>query len=168
MDLHKHTYNTREEYQEYIYGSADVVGLMCLAVFVEGDLKKYDALKPHAMALGSAFQKVNFLRDAQADFIDLGRTYFPGVDFNNFCDADKIKIEMDIENDFQEALIGIKQLPPISRGGVYLAYYYYLRLFQKIKNVSSEKIISERIRIPNTQKFILMLQSFAKHQANLL
>ncbi len=167
MDLDPIT-SSQKYYEKYILGSAEVVGLMCLHVFTQGNIEEYEKLTPSAKKLGSAFQKVNFLRDAQADFIDLGRTYFPGVDFNNFCDADKTKIELDIENDFQEALIGIKQLPPISRGGVYLAYYYYLRLFQKIKNVSSEKIISERIRIPNTQKFILMLQSFAKHQANLL
>ena len=167
MDLDPIT-SSQKYYEKYILGSAEVVGLMCLHVFTEGNIEQYAKLAPSAKKLGSAFQKVNFLRDAQADFIDLGRTYFPGVDFNNFCDADKINIEMDIENDFEEALIGIKQLPPSSRGGVYLAYYYYLRLFRKIKNVSSENIISERIRIPNAQKVILMLQSFAKHQANLL
>ena len=167
MDLDPIT-SSQRYYEKYILGSAEVVGLMCLHVFTEGKVEQYTQLAPSAQKLGSAFQKVNFLRDAQADFIDLGRTYFPGVDFNNFCDADKIKIEMDIEKDFEEALVGIKQLPPSSRGGVYLAYYYYLRLFRKIKNVSSENIISERIRIPNAQKVILMLQSFAKHQANLL
>ena len=167
MDLDPIT-SSQKYYEKYILGSAEVVGLMCLHVFTEGNIEQYAKLAPSAKKLGSAFQKVNFLRDAQADFIDLGRTYFPGVDFNNFCDADKIKIEMDIEKDFEEALVGIKQLPTSSRGGVYLAYYYYLRLFRKIKNVSSENIISERIRIPNAQKVILMLQSFAKHQANLL
>ena len=167
MDLDPIT-SSQKYYEKYILGSAEVVGLMCLHVFTEGNIEQYSKLAPSAKKLGSAFQKVNFLRDAQADFIDLGRTYFPGVDFNNFCDADKIKIEMDIEKDFEEALVGIKQLPTSSRGGVYLAYYYYLRLFRKIKNVSSENIISERIRIPNAQKVILMLQSFAKHQANLL
>jgi phytoene/squalene synthetase len=167
MDLDPIT-SSQKYYEKYILGSAEVVGLMCLHVFTEGKIEQFNQLAPSAQKLGSAFQKVNFLRDAQADFIDLGRTYFPGVDFNNFCDADKIKIEMDIEKDFKEALVGIKQLPTSSRGGVYLAYYYYLRLFHKIKNVSSENIISERIRIPNAQKFILMLQSFAKHQTNLL
>ena len=167
MDLDPIT-SSQKYYEKYILGSAEVVGLMCLHVFTEGNIEQYAKLAPSAKKLGSAFQKVNFLRDAQADFIDLGRTYFPGVDFNNFCDADKIKIEMDIEKDFEEALVGIKQLPTSSRGGVYLAYYYYLRLFRKIKNVSSENIISERIRIPNAQKVILMLQSFAKHQTNLL
>jgi len=167
MDLDPIT-SSQKYYEKYILGSAEVVGLMCLHVFTEGNIEQYAKLAPSAKKLGSAFQKVNFLRDAQADFIDLGRTYFPGVDFNNFCDADKIKIEIDIEKDFEEALVGIKQLPPSSRGGVYLAYYYYLRLFRKIKNVSSENIISERIRIPNAQKVILMLQSFAKHQTNLL
>ena len=167
MDLDPIT-SSQKYYEKYILGSAEVVGLMCLHVFTEGDVEQYKKLTPSAQKLGSAFQKVNFLRDAQADFIDLGRTYFPGVDFSNFSDADKIKIEIDIEEDFKEALVGIKQLPASSRGGVYLAYYYYLRLFRKIKNVSSEKIITERIRIPNAQKFILMIQSFAKHQTNLL
>jgi 15-cis-phytoene synthase len=167
MDLDPIT-SSQKYYEKYILGSAEVVGLMCLHVFTEGNIEEYNKLAPSAKKLGSAFQKVNFLRDAQADFIDLGRTYFPGVDFSNFSDADKIKIEMDIEKDFKEALVGIKLLPPSSRGGVYLAYYYYLRLFRKIKNVSSEKIITERIRIPNAQKFILMVQSFAKHQTNLL
>lgn len=167
MDLDPIT-SSQNYYEKYILGSAEVVGLMCLHVFTEGDIEQYKKLSPSAKKLGSAFQKVNFLRDAQADFIDLGRTYFPGVDFNNFTDADKIKIEMDIEKDFKEALVGIKQLPATSRGGVYLAYFYYLRLFRKIKNVSSENIISARIRIPNAQKIILMIQSFAKHQTNLL
>ena len=167
MDLNPEVSN-QAYYEKYILGSAEVVGLMCLHVFTEGDKDLYEKLKPSAQKLGAAFQKVNFLRDAQMDFIDLGRTYFPNVDFNNFSDSDKIEIEKDIEKDFREALFGIKQLPASSRGGVYLAYYYYLRLFRKIKVVSSEHIIAERIRIPNGQKFILMLQSFAKHQTNLL
>ena len=167
MDLNPEVSN-QAYYEKYILGSAEVVGLMCLHVFTEGDKDLYEKLKPSAQKLGAAFQKVNFLRDAQMDFIDLGRTYFPDVDFNNFSDSDKIEIEKDIEKDFREALSGIKQLPASSRGGVYLAYYYYLRLFRKIKGVSSEHIIAERIRIPNGQKFILMLQSFAKHQTNLL
>ena len=167
MDLNPEVSN-QAYYEKYILGSAEVVGLMCLHVFTEGDKDLYLKLKPSAQKLGSAFQKVNFLRDAQVDFMDLGRTYFPGVDFNNFSDSDKVEIENDIEQDFREALFGIKQLPASSRGGVYLAYYYYLRLFRKIKGVSPENMIAERIRIPNGQKFILMLQSFAKHQTNLL
>ena len=167
MDLNPEV-SDQAYYEKYILGSAEVVGLMCLHVFTEGNKDLYEKLKPSAQKLGSAFQKVNFLRDAQMDFMDLGRTYFPDVDFNNFSDSDKVEIEKDIEKDFREALSGIKQLPPSSRGGVYLAYYYYLRLFRKIKGVSSENIIAERIRIPNGQKFILMLQSFAKHQTNLL
>ena len=167
MDLNPEV-SDQAYYEKYILGSAEVVGLMCLHVFTEGNKDLYLRLKPSAQKLGSAFQKVNFLRDAQMDFIDLGRTYFPDVDFNNFSDSDKVEIEKDIEKDFREALSGIKQLPSSSRGGVYLAYYYYLRLFRKIKGVSSENIIAERIRIPNGQKFILMLQSFAKHQTNLL
>jgi phytoene/squalene synthetase len=167
MDLNPEVSN-QAYYEKYILGSAEVVGLMCLHVFTEGDKDLYLKLKPSAQKLGSAFQKVNFLRDAQVDFMDLGRTYFPGVDFNNFSDSDKVEIESDIEQDFREALFGIKQLPASSRGGVYLAYYYYLRLFRKIKGVSPENMIAERIRIPNGQKFILMLQSFAKHQTNLL
>jgi len=167
MDLNPEV-SDQAYYEKYILGSAEVVGLMCLHVFTEGNKDLYEKLKPSAQKLGSAFQKVNFLRDAQMDFMDLGRTYFPDVDFNNFSDSDKVEIEKDIEKDFREALIGIKQLPSSSRGGVYLAYYYYLRLFRKIKGVSSENIIAERIRIPNGQKFILMLQSFAKHQFNLL
>jgi phytoene/squalene synthetase len=167
MDLNPEV-SDQAYYEKYILGSAEVVGLMCLHVFTEGNKDLYEKLKPSAQKLGSAFQKVNFLRDAQIDFTDLGRTYFPDVDFNNFSDSDKVEIEKDIEKDFREALSGIKQLPPSSRGGVYLAYYYYLRLFRKIKGVSSENIIAERIRIPNGQKFILMLQSFAKHQTNLL
>jgi len=167
MDLNPEV-SDQAYYEKYILGSAEVVGLMCLHVFTEGDKDLYLKLKPSAQKLGSAFQKVNFLRDAQADFMDLGRTYFPGVDFNNFSDSDKVKIENDIEQDFRDALFGIKQLPASSRGGVYLAYYYYLRLFRKIKGVSPENMIAQRIRIPNGQKFILMLQSFAKHQTNLL
>ena len=167
MDLNPEV-SDQAYYEKYILGSAEVVGLMCLHVFTEGNKDLYEKLKPSAQKLGSAFQKVNFLRDAQVDFMDLGRTYFPGVDFNNFSDSDKVEIENDIEQDFRDALFGIKQLPASSRGGVYLAYYYYLRLFRKIKGVSPENMIAERIRIPNGQKFILMLQSFAKHQTNLL
>lgn len=168
MDLHKHTYNTREEYKEYIYGSADVVGLMCLAVFVEGDLKKYDVLKPHAMALGSAFQKVNFLRDLNADFELLDRTYFPNVDLSNFDEQSKLAIIEDIEKDFKYALEGIFKLPESVRLGVYTAYKYYWKLLDKLKRTPSRKIQSARIRVPNYQKMGVLAQSYVKFHLNLL
>ena len=168
MDLHKHTYNTREEYKEYIYGSADVVGLMCLAVFVEGDLKKYDVLKPHAMALGSAFQKVNFLRDLNADFELLDRTYFPNVDLSNFDEQSKLAIIEDIEKDFKYALEGIFKLPKSVRLGVYTAYKYYWKLLDKLKRTPSRKIQSARIRVPNYQKMGVLAQSYVKFHLNLL
>ena len=168
MDLHKHTYNTREEYQEYIYGSADVVGLMCLSVFVEGDLKKYDALKPQAMSLGSAFQKVNFLRDLNADFELLDRTYFPNVDLSNFDEQSKLAIIEDIEKDFKYALEGIFKLPESVRLGVYTAYKYYWKLLDKLKRTPSRKIQSARIRVPNYQKMGVLAQSYVKFHLNLL
>ena len=168
MDLHKHTYNSKEEYQEYIYGSADVVGLMCLAVFVEGDLEKYDALKPYAMALGSAFQKVNFLRDLNADFELLDRTYFPNVDLSNFDEQTKFGIIEDIEKDFKYALEGIFKLPEGVRLGVYTAYKYYRKLLDKLKRTPSRKIQSARIRVPNYQKMGVLAQSYVKFHLNLL
>ena len=133
-----------------------------------GGILKYEAFKPSAMSLGSAFQKVNFLRDANSDFSFLGRTYFPGVNMVNFSEEDKQKIEEDIEIDFAEALVGIKKLPLSSRGGVYLAYIYYYNLFRKIKSLPSSKILQERIRIPNSNKISLMLQSMVKNQFNLI
>lgn len=167
MDLHHQIY-TEENYKKYILGSAEVVGLMCLHVFTEGNDALFDQLQPYAMRLGAAFQKVNFLRDAQADNMLLGRTYFPAVDLHNFTTADKEKIEQEIEEDFKEALKGIKLLPPGSRSGVYLAYYYYWVLFKKIKRLPAEKILQERIRIPNFQKLVLMLESSLKYQLNIL
>lgn len=167
MDLKDQVYD-KEKYQEYILGSAEVVGLMCLKIFVNGNPKKYNNLKPFAMKLGSAFQKVNFLRDANDDFKKLGRTYFPNVDMNNFNEIEKKKIENEIENEFKHALIGIKKLPFSSRGGVYLAYRYYYNLFIKIQNTSSRKILETRIRIPNFNKIGLMLKSMVRHQCNLL
>jgi len=160
--------SNQKYYEKYILGSAEVVGLMCLNVFTEGNKELYEKLKPSAQKLGSAFQKVNFLRDAHADYIVLGRTYFPDVDFEMFDSIDKQAIEKDIERDFEEALEGIKKLPLTSRGGVYLAYYYYLRLFRKIQKTPAEGIINNRIRIPNGQKMVLMLQSMVKHQTNML
>ena len=166
MDLHKQNYNN-ENYNKYILGSAEVVGLMCLHVFTEGDEKKFSQLKPYAMKLGAAFQKVNFLRDIKADNEDLGRTYFPDVDLKNFKTQDKLKIENEIENDFLEALAGIKMLPKNSRNGVYLAYYYYTVLFKKIKKMPAQRIMNERARIPNFQKFILMFKSNLRYQLNI-
>jgi 15-cis-phytoene synthase len=162
MDLKKSQYKA-QEYNEYIFGSAEAVGLMCLFVFTEGDLAQYTELKPFAQKLGSAFQKVNFLRDVKADNLQLGRTYFPNVDLTNFSEHDKALIEIDIENDFKDALHGIKQ-----RKGVYLAYYYYLNLFRKIKQTTPQRIMEERIRIPNHQKYYLLLKSEVKLQLNML
>lgn len=167
MDLKDQIYN-EEKYKEYILGSAEVVGLMCLRVFVEGNHDEYERLKPYAMSLGSAFQKVNFLRDANSDFESLGRTYFPGVNMSEFSELDKRKIESDIEEDFEKALEGIKMLPNSSKGGVYLAYIYYYNLFRKIKSIPSSRVLEERIRIPNTDKVALMIQSMVKHQFNLI
>lgn len=167
MDLHDQVYD-EEKYNLYILGSAEVVGLMCLKVFVNGDIDKYNELKPYAMKLGSAFQKVNFLRDANADFEGLGRTYFPGVNMAEFDEFQKSKIEDDIENDFKEALIGIKKLPKSSKGGVYLAYRYYYKLFLKIKSMPSHLILKERIRIPNFRKLIIMIKSISRHQLEII
>jgi len=168
MDLDEFQSYDTDKYNKYILGSAEVVGLMCLKVFVNGNEEQYEALKPSAMSLGSAFQKVNFLRDANSDFSYLGRTYFPDVNMVNFSEEDKRKIENDIEIDFADALRGIKKLPLSSRGGVYLAYIYYYNLFRKIKSLPSSRILEERIRIPNTNKVGLMLQSMLKNQFNLI
>jgi phytoene synthase len=167
MDLQPVHYQ-RENYQEYILGSAEVVGLMCLRVFTEGNTKLYDTLKPFAMKLGAAFQKVNFLRDMKADYSILGRTYFPNVNMNQFTHHEKRMIEEEIDKDFAEALKGIKKLPSSSRGGVYLAYVYYRTLFKKIKNVPAQKILTERIRISNGHKIRLMFNSLLRSQMNLL
>ncbi|MFZ1704043.1 MAG: phytoene/squalene synthase family protein [Saprospiraceae bacterium] len=166
MDLYKQDYN-QEQYKKYILGSAEVVGLMCLHVFTEGDKKQFELLKPYAMDLGSAFQKINFLRDVKDDIEGLGRTYFPDVNLLNFEARDKIKIEEDIEVDLANALIGIKMLPSGARKGVYLAYYYYKALFKKIKRLPPQKIMNERVRISNYQKMILMFKSNIRHQLNM-
>ena len=163
-DLNKKKYKSQKEYKEYIYGSADVVGLMCLKVFVNGDQLKYDELMPNAMALGSAFQKVNFLRDLKNDFENLNRSYFPNIDFNNFSEESKKRIINEIKNDFNLALKGIKKLPNTSRLGVYTAYKYYLKLLYKLEKTPSLKIKTTRIRIPNYQKINLLLYSYFKHQ----
>ena len=163
-DLNKKEYKSQKEYKEYIYGSADVVGLMCLKVFVNGDQLKYDELMPNAMALGSAFQKVNFLRDLKNDFENLNRSYFPNIDFTNFSEESKKTIINEIKNDFNLALKGIKKLPNTSRLGVYTAYKYYLKLLYKLEKTPSLKIKTTRIRIPNYQKINLLLYSYFKHQ----
>lgn len=159
MDLDFSTYND-SRYQEYIYGSAEVVGLMCLKVFVEGDDATYQRLKRPAQMLGSAFQKVNFLRDIKSDFEELGRVYFPGVSFELFNKSAKMLIEADIQKDFDEALVGIGKLPNGAKLGVKVAYLYYQKLFDKIKGLSVAKITNERIRIPNSQKFVLLIGTY--------
>ena len=168
MDLKKIKYNSEKEYKEYIYGSADVVGLMCLKVFVSGDEETFKKLKPSAMALGSAFQKVNFLRDLNADFHDLNRTYFPNLDFKDFDDQSKMMIMEDIENDFRKALKGIYELPNNSKFGVYAAYKYYRRLLVKLKRTSYMKIKNERVRVPNYQKVDVLARSYVRYRLNIL
>ncbi len=165
MDLEKVDYTT-EKYQQYILGSAEVVGLMCLHVFTGGNMTQFNELKPYAMKLGSAFQKVNFLRDMKDDYQVLGRTYFPDVDISEFTIAAKEQIEEDIENDFQIALKGIKLLPSTSRGGVYLAYVYYQALFNKIKKLPPKKVLSERIRINNGKKLGIMFNCMVQNKLN--
>ena len=168
MDLKKIKYNSEKEYKQYIYGSADVVGLMCLKVFVSGDEETFKKLKPSAMALGSAFQKVNFLRDLNADFHDLNRTYFPNLDFKDFDDQSKMLIMEDIENDFRKALKGIYELPNNSKFGVYAAYKYYRRLLVKLKRTSYMKIKNERVRVPNYQKVDVLARSYVRYRLNIL
>jgi phytoene synthase len=167
MDLDKNAYD-KSGYEQYILGSAEVVGLMCLKVFVEGDNQEYERLKPFAMKLGSAFQKINFLRDLKADYHELGRTYFPGIDLNEFNSRVKKEIEDDIEIDFRKGYEGIKQLPKKARFGVYVAYIYYYKLFNKIKATPTEVIMTERVRIPNTKKIRILLSSYLRHNLNLL
>jgi phytoene synthase len=167
MDLEQNKY-TSEMYDKYILGSAQAVGLMCLQVFTAGNKDQYERLKKYAMKLGSAFQKVNFLRDVQADYKKLDRTYFPDVDLSAFSNAEKRTIEIDIEKEFAEALIGIKQLPVAARSGVYLAYVYYRQLFNKIKRTSADRVFLERIRISNLQKFGLMCDSLIRYKLNVL
>ena len=157
---------SNDAYKEYIVGSAEVVGLMCLKVFVNGDQSLYNELEDSARSLGAAFQKINFLRDVKADYEELGRTYFPGVDLNSFTADEKLKIESDIQDDFSDALIGIKRLPSSSRLGVFVAYRYYLSLFKKIKNIPSERLMKERIRVPNTKKLFITFESAFQNQFN--
>jgi 15-cis-phytoene synthase len=168
MDLHKSKYLNIEEYKDYIYGSADVVGLMCLKVFVKGDKEKYEGLKETAMALGSAFQKVNFLRDLKADHDDLNRTYFPNTDLNNLDEASKKDIINDIESDFALGLEGIKKLPMEAKFGVFMAYRYYSQLLKKLKQTPALEIKNARIRVPNYKKIEILTRSYVKFQLNLL
>ena len=165
MDLYKNDYD-EEGYKAYILGSAEVVGLMCLKVFVDGDEKRYQELKTPAMQLGSAFQKINFLRDLHADYHALGRTYFPGVDLNEFNERVKAEIEADIDIDFKAGYEGIKQLPKGARFGVYIAYVYYYSLFKKICNTHADIILNERVRISNKRKYGLFLSSYVRHTIN--
>lgn len=166
MDLHKIDYDS-DLYKEYILGSAEVVGLMCLQIFVEGDKEAFERLKPFAMTLGSAFQKVNFLRDMKDDYFVLGRTYFPNVDISDFDNEVKSNIEKEIESEFREALEGIKKLPRSSRFGVYLAYRYYVSLFNKIKKTSANNIINQRIRISNSRKIYIMMGCYVEYKLSI-
>lgn len=165
MDLDKTTY-TDQGYKDYIYGSAEVVGLMCLRVFCEGDDALYRKLVPKAKSLGSAFQKINFLRDIKSDYEERGRTYFPEIDFKNFNENDKNSIERDIKADFDDALKGIKNLPSGSKSGVYIAYIYYLQLYKKIKKTSAQTIANKRIRVSDTHKLMLMAEALVKSKLN--
>jgi phytoene/squalene synthetase len=167
MDLTTTRYNAAE-LEEYILGSAEVVGLMCLKVFCKRNPEMYAQLKPYAMSLGSAFQKVNFLRDLKADYAARGRTYFPGIEISRFDDESKKKIEAGIEKDFCNGYAGIKKLPRGARLGVYVAYLYYFALFEKIRNTPSEMVLRSRIRIKSHDKARLLAYSFVKHQLNLI
>lgn len=167
MDLHQSDYE-KSKYDEYIYGSAEVVGLMCLRVFCEGDGDLYEKLKPMARSLGAAFQKVNFLRDIRSDFDERGRVYFPGVDFNNFTEKDKLDIEDDIRRDFENAREGVRQLPKGARLGVYVAYIYYLNLFKKIKSTPSTRVAQERIRVHDGKKLLLLFSSAVRNSLGMI
>lgn len=166
-DLTQHQYD-RQGYEEYIYGSAEVVGLMCLYVFCEGNKTLYEKLRSSASALGAAFQKVNFLRDIKADFNDLSRVYFPGCDFHNFTERDKLQIESDIEEDFRAAYKGILHLPIKARFGVYVAYKYYYSLFRKIKSIHPAHILQKRIRIANYHKAYIVFRASVKNGLRLI
>lgn len=168
MDLTKTEYLTDAEYKEYIYGSADVVGLMCLMVFVKGDLERYEALKESAMHLGSAFQKVNFLRDLKADFEGLSRTYFPNTNLNALDENSKKRIISEIEEDFAKGYQGILLLPAEAKFGVFMAYRYYRRLLKKLHRTPAMEIKNRRIRVPNYEKFGLLTRSYVKYQLKLV
>jgi phytoene/squalene synthetase len=166
-DLDRTDYD-RADYDAYIVGSAEVVGLMCLKIFVRGDQAEYDRLEPAAVKLGAAFQKVNFLRDLKEDYQALGRTYFPSVEMSSFDDDAKRVIELEIERDLNEARAGIKELPQDARFGVYLAYTYYKKLLNRIRKVPSERILQTRVRVPDTQKALLMASAYLRHKLNVV
>ncbi len=168
MDLVKKEYRTTAEYKEYIYGSADVVGLMCLCVFVNGDTAKYEALKESAMALGSAFQKVNFLRDLKADYELLERSYFPNTNLLELDECSKKRIVDEIEADFARGFLGIEKLPPDAKFGVYTAFKYYKKLLHKLKKTPPLEIKNTRIRVPNYQKFGLLARSYVNYKLHLV
>ncbi|WP_034261759.1 phytoene/squalene synthase family protein [Altibacter lentus] len=168
FDLTKSVYRTEAEYQEYIHGSADVVGLMCLKVFVQGDAEKYEQLKESAMHLGSAFQKVNFLRDLKADYEGLSRTYFPNTNLEALDELSKEAIINDIEEDFRKGYEGILQLPAEAKFGVFMAYRYYRRLLKKLRRTPAVDIKNTRIRVPNYEKFGLLTRSYVKYQLKLV
>ncbi|MEZ4778296.1 MAG: phytoene/squalene synthase family protein [Flavobacteriaceae bacterium] len=168
LDLTKSTYQTEEEYKQYIYGSADVVGLMCLKVFVKGDTEKFSELKEAAMSLGSAFQKVNFLRDLKADFDGLNRTYFPNTNLNELDETSKRQIIDEIEDDFSKGYEGILKLPTEAKFGVFMAYRYYKRLLKKLQKTPALEIKNTRIRVPNYEKFGLLTRSYVKYHLNLV
>lgn len=167
MDLH-HSFYGSELYEKYIYGSAEVVGLMCLRVFCDGDAEMFERLKSPARSLGAAFQKINFLRDIKSDFDERGRVYFPGVDFSNFSASEKLRIEAEIKKDFEDAYVGILQLPKAARFGVYLAYVYYLNLFKKIKHTAAAKVKEQRIRVHDSKKIYLLCSTAVRMRLNLL
>lgn len=163
MDIDKSKYD-ENTYNEYIYGSAEVIGLMCLMVFCEGDLDKYNKLMPNARSLGAAFQKINFLRDIKSDYLERGRVYFPNVEFTEFCEDQKKQIELDIQKDFDHGYEGIKQLPEGARLGVYISYSYYLDLFRKIKHLPASEVSKKRIRVADTRKAMLFLSALVKNK----
>ncbi len=168
LDLNKKEYLTQKEYETYIFGSADVVGLMCLKVFLNGDNVKYEALKESAMKLGSAFQKVNFLRDLKHDYESLGRIYFPNIDLKSLTNEDKLKLVSEIELDFKNALKGIVLLPKEAKFGVYTAYKYYLRLLHKISKTESNEILNKRIRVGDFHKIFIVGKSYVRYQLNVM
>lgn len=168
LDLNKTDYKTVHELNEYVYGSAEVVGLMCLCVFCEGDMQQYEALKGEARSLGAAFQKINFLRDIQADYNNLNRTYFPDFDFYRFDQHTKQRIEEDIEKDFAAALEGIRKLPWKARFGVYTAYRYYYALFEKIKSMQPARVLQQRVRVPDYQKAFIIFSASLNSRLNMI
>ena len=168
LDLDKSKYLTKKEFDQYVYGSADVVGLMCLKVFVKGNNQEYNNLKPYAMSLGSAFQKVNFLRDLKADHDGLNRSYFPNLNIDEFDEESKQIILNEIDKDFSNALKGIFKLPSSAKFGVYTAYKYYLKLLNKLRKTPPLKIKSSRIRVPNYQKVNVLARSYVRYRLNIL